>query len=111
MSDDLKSALQPWQKAVVDSGKYRAFVRSGLGSASFAAGLIDHMTSVLQSAKTKEFVADLTEDEAAAICFLAGIPYEVDAAICFLAGIPYEVDALTGRMRFEPCGIHKSRGE
>ena len=96
MSDDLKSALQPWQKAVVDSGEYRAFVRSGLGSASFAA-LIDHMTPALQSAKTKEFVADLTEDEA--------------AAICFLAGIPYEVDALTGRMRFEPCGIHKSRGE
>lgn len=97
MSDDLKSALQPWQKAFVDSDEYRAFVSPKLGSTSFAAYFIDRLTSILQSAKTKEFVADLTEDEA--------------AAICFLAGIHYEVDVLTGRMRFEPCGIHKSRGE
>lgn len=50
-----------------------------------------------QSAHAKEYVSELTEEE---VC-----------ALCFFAGVSYQIDPITNRMRFEPCGLVKVHGE
>ncbi len=50
-----------------------------------------------RSAASKEYVSELTEGAACAICMFAGVPYEID----------FE----TGRMKYNPCGLYKRHGQ
>ena len=55
--------------------------------------LVRRFEDAARSAASKEYVSELTEEEACAICMFAGVPYEID----------FE----TGRMKFTPCGLYK----
>jgi hypothetical protein len=63
---------------------------------TFTGGFTAYIIRNLESANTKEFAADLTEDEA--------------CALCMAAGVPYEIEPVTLRMKFGPCGLHKQHG-
>lgn len=49
----------------------------------------------LKTAVQKDFVADLTEDEACAICLFCGVPWHFE----------------NGRMVFDRCGLYKRNGK
>ena len=57
--------------------------------------LVRRFKSHAATAREKEYVSDLTEDEACAICFFAGVPYVFDG----------------GKMKFNPCGLMKRNGQ
>lgn len=59
--------------------------------------LVRRFKDAARSAASKEYVSELTEEEACAICLFAGVRYEID----------FE----TGRMTFNPCGLYKHHGE
>lgn len=59
--------------------------------------LVRRFEDAARSAASKEYVSELTEEEACAICIFAGVPYEIDME--------------TGRMKFNPCGIYKRHGK
>ncbi len=59
--------------------------------------LVRRFEDAYRSAASKEYVSELTEEEACAICMFAGVPYEID----------FE----TGRVKFNPCGIYKRQGK
>jgi hypothetical protein len=63
---------------------------------TFTGGFTAYIIRNLESANTKEFAEELTEDEA--------------CALCMAAGVPYETDPITGRTKFDPCGLHKQHG-
>jgi hypothetical protein len=58
---------------------------------------IKRFESAARSAATKEHAADLTEEEACAICLFAGVPYSIDPE--------------TGMVKFQACGIYKRDGK
>lgn len=59
--------------------------------------LVRRFEDAARSAASKEYVSELTEEEACAICMFADVPYDID----------FEV----GRMKFNPCGLYKHRGK
>lgn len=59
--------------------------------------LVQRFEDAARSAAQKEYVSELTEEEACAICMFAGVPYKID----------FE----TGRMKFNPCGLYKRNGK
>lgn len=62
-----------------------------------ANALMTKFTAAMETAAKKNYVSELTSDEA--------------CAICMFAEIPYELDNLTGRITFRKCGLYKRDGK
>jgi hypothetical protein len=68
-----------------------------LSPESLTQRLIRRFTQAAVSASKKEFMSELTEDEA--------------CAVCLFAGVPYELDIRNQKIKFEPCVLTKVGGK
>ncbi len=77
--------------------RYRGREEEDMNSFDIVNHYIKRFENAARSAATKEHTADLTKEEACAICLFAGVPYRIDSE--------------TGMMKFQACGLYKRDGK